>query len=95
VLEQELKAIMEAQAARGLENQGFWTRGMGTVFILIPFCLRSIRRSGEVALAMELRGYGYGPTRTFLHRVAFRGTDLAVTVAIVGLFLAYWAVRLL
>ena len=27
---------------------------VGTVFILVPFCLRSIRRSGEVALAMEL-----------------------------------------
>ena len=94
VLEQELKAIMEAQAARGLENQGFWTRGMGTVFILVPFCLRSIRRSGEVALAMELRGYGYSPTRTFLHPVAFGAKDAAVTGAITALFLAYWALRL-
>jgi hypothetical protein len=34
-------------------------------------------------------------TRTSLHRVGFRGTDLAVTVAIVGLFLAYWVARLL
>jgi energy-coupling factor transporter transmembrane protein EcfT len=65
------------------------------VFILVPFCLRSIRRAGEVALAMELRGYGYGPTRTFLHRVAFRASDVAVTVAIAALFMAYWAVRLL
>jgi energy-coupling factor transport system permease protein len=95
VLEQELNAIMDAQAARGLENQGFWTRGMGIVFILVPFCLRSIRRSGEIALAMELRGYGYSTTRTFLHRVAFRPTDLAVTGAIAGAFLAYWAARFL
>jgi energy-coupling factor transport system permease protein len=90
VLEQELGSIMEAQAARGLENQGFWTRGMAVVYILVPFCLRSIRRSGEVALAMELRGYGYGPTRTFLSKVQFRRVDVTVSVIVVGAFVAYW-----
>ncbi len=95
VLEQELGAIMDAQAARGRENQGFWHRGQRLVFIMLPFCLRSIRRSGEVALAMELRGYGYAPTRTFVRQVSFRRTDAAVTGVIVAAFLAYWGARLL
>ena len=94
VLEQELAAIMDAQAARGLENRGFWNRGAGLLYVLVPFCLRSIRRSGEVALAMELRGYGYAPTRTFLRQVAFRRADGVLTAIIVAAFLGYWAIRL-
>ena len=94
VLEQELGSIMDAQAARGFDNQGFWTRGRQVVLVLVPFCLRSIRRSGEVALAMELRGYGYAPQRTFLRQVAFRRVDAMLTGGMVLLALGYALVRL-
>ena len=94
VLEQEIAAIMDAQAARGLELEGSVRRALRLVPIMLPLCLRTIRRSSEVALAMELKGYGYAPTRTFLRQIAFRPVDRAATGLVLAAFLVYWAARM-
>ncbi len=82
VLEEELESIMQAQAARGLELDSTARRVLRLLPIMLPFCLRSIRRAGDVALAMELRGFGYAPTRTYLRHIVFRRSDALVCGAL-------------
>jgi energy-coupling factor transport system permease protein len=95
VLEEELAAILQAQAARGLELGSTTRRVLRLVPILLPFCLRSIRRAGDVALAMELRGFGFSPTRTFVRTIRFGRADAVVCCLLAALLIAYLLVRLL
>lgn len=93
VLEQELGNIFEAQEARGVELQGSLRRALAFVPIVLPFCLRTLRRANEVALAMELRGYGFRPRRTFLRTIRYRPVDYALTAGIMLGMAAYFAAR--
>ncbi len=82
VLEEELESIFEAQGERGVDLRGPLRKALALVPITVPLCLRTLRRANEVALAMELRGYGFGPNRTFLRPIVYRPADYAVTAAL-------------
>ena len=53
--------------------------------ILIPLVVNSVIRSGELAEAMESRGYGSTPHPTSLYRMRLRWYDWTVLVASVAL----------
>ncbi len=93
VLEEELGNILEAQEARGMELQGSLRRALNLVPVAIPFCLRALRRANEVALAMELRAYGFRPRRTFLRAIGYRKVDYAITAAMFICLTAYFVIR--
>ncbi|MCL4369131.1 MAG: energy-coupling factor transporter transmembrane protein EcfT [Actinobacteria bacterium] len=93
VLEEELGNILAAQEARGMELQGSMRRALNMVPVMLPFCLRALRRANEVALAMELRGYGFRPQRTFLRSVEYRPADYAATIGMLICLVAYFVVR--
>ncbi len=80
--------IMDAQKSRGLELErgNLIARIRNMVPILIPLVVNSVIRSGELAEAMESRGYGSTPHPTSLYRMKLKWYDWAVFIASVVLF---------
>ena len=92
VLAEEAQTIMDAQKARGLELEkgGFLKRIRNYIPILIPLIVSAIRRSLELAEAMESRAWGATKNRTNLYELRLHRGDfillaisfLILTVAI-------------
>lgn len=89
VLAEEAQTIMDAQKARGLELErgNFLKRIRNYVPILIPLIVSAIRRSLELAEAMESRAWGATKKRTNLYVLKMHKGDfllIAITIAIVA-----------
>lgn len=87
VLAEEAQTIMDAQRARGLELEkgNFFRKVRNYIPILIPLIVSAIRRSLEMAEAMEARAWGATKRRTNLYVLELRRGDyifMAVTVSI-------------
>jgi len=87
VLAEEAQTIMDAQKARGLELEkgGVLKRIRNYVPVLIPLIVSAIRRSLELAEAMESRAWGATKKRTNLYALRLRRGDfllLAITVGV-------------
>ncbi len=95
VLEEELGSILAAQQARGMDLQNPIRRALALIPVGLPFCLRTLRRAHEVALAMELRGYGYRSERTFLRSIRFGPADYAITTGMTLCLIACFLARAL
>lgn len=89
VLAQEAQTIMDAQKARGLELESgnFLKRIRNYIPILIPLIVSAIRRSLELAEAMESRAWGATEDRTNLYTLKMHRGDF-VLIAITVLILA-------
>lgn len=92
VLAEEAQTIMDAQKARGLELEkgGLLKRIRNYVPILIPLIVSAIRRSLELAEAMESRAWGATKKRTNLYSLKLHRGDfalVAVTVAVLAVSL--------
>ncbi len=84
VLADEAQTIMDAQRSRGLEldKGNFITRVKNYIPILLPLIINSIRRSLELAEAMESRAFGATKERTNIYELGMSGSDYAVLVII-------------
>jgi len=82
VLAEEAQTIMDAQKARGLELEkgGFLKRIRNYVPVLIPLIVSAIRRSLELAEAMESRAWGATKKRTNLYSLKLLRGDFALLV---------------
>jgi energy-coupling factor transport system permease protein len=82
VLAEEAETIMDAQKARGLELErgNFLKRIRNYIPILIPLIVSSIRRSLELAEAMESRAWGATKKRTNLYRLKMHKGDVILIV---------------
>ena len=80
VLADEAQSIMDAQRSRGLEldKGGFIKRIRKYIPILLPLIINSIRRSLELAEAMESRAFGASSDRTNLYELNMEGNDYAI-----------------
>jgi energy-coupling factor transport system permease protein len=87
VLAEEAQTIMDAQKARGLELEkgNFMKRIRNYVPVLIPLIVSAIRRSLELAEAMESRAWGATKKRTNLYALKLRRGDYVLLAIIVGL----------
>jgi energy-coupling factor transport system permease protein len=87
VLAEEAQTIMDAQKARGLELEkgNFLKRIRNYVPVLIPLIVSAIRRSLELAEAMESRAWGATKKRTNLYELKLRRGDYVLLAIIVGL----------
>jgi energy-coupling factor transport system permease protein len=90
VLAEEAQTIMDAQKARGLELEkgGFMKRIRNYVPVLIPLIVSAIRRSLELAEAMESRAWGAVKKRTNLYGLTLHRGDfalLAITIGVLAL----------
>jgi len=96
VLAEEAQTIMDAQKARGLELEkgGFMKRIRNYVPVLIPLIVSAIRRSLELAEAMESRAWGATKKRTNLYALKLHRGDYALLAITVGILLASVYVRL-
>ena len=89
VLAEEAQTIMDAQKARGLELErgNFLKRIRNYIPILIPLIVSAIRRSLELAEAMESRAWGAIENRTNLYVLKMHRGDfvlIAVTILILA-----------
>jgi len=88
VLAEEAQTIIDAQRARGLELEGgnFMKRIRNYVPILIPLIVNAIRRSLEMAEAMESRAWGASKKRTNIYTLKMQKGDYAfILISIVML----------
>jgi energy-coupling factor transport system permease protein len=87
VLAEEAQTIMDAQKARGLELEkgNFMKRIRNYVPVLIPLIVSAIRRSLELAEAMESRAWGATKKRTNLYALKLHRGDFGLLIIIVGL----------
>ncbi|UCH31587.1 MAG: energy-coupling factor transporter transmembrane protein EcfT [Candidatus Bathyarchaeota archaeon] len=94
VLADEAETIMDAQKARGLELEkgNFLKRIRNYIPILIPLIISAIRRSLELAEAMESRAWGAIEKRTNLYVLKMKAGDylliaISVSILILGIYL--------
>lgn len=83
---EEVNIIMDAQASRGVDfHSGSIFRRMGKVMpLVIPLFVSAIRRSADLAMAMEARGYSEASERTKYRPLRYTSNDrIAYVIAIV------------
>jgi energy-coupling factor transport system permease protein len=93
VLAEEAQSIMDAQRSRGLEldRGSFFARIRKYIPILLPLIINSIRRSLELAEAMESRAFGASSHRTNLYELEMGRRDLVVLlVSILSLLIVLY-----
>ena len=96
VLAEEAQTIMDAQKARGLELErgNFLKRIRNYIPILIPLIVSAIRRSLELAEAMESRAWGATKDRTNLYVLRMHRGDFILIILTIVILVAAVYVRL-
>ncbi len=96
VLAEEATTIMDAQKARGLELEkgGLLKRIRNYIPVLIPLIVSAIRRSLELAEAMESRAWGAAKKRTNLYLLKLHRGDYVLIAITVGILVAAIYIRL-
>jgi energy-coupling factor transport system permease protein len=96
VLAEEAQTIMDAQKARGLELEkgNFLKRIRNYVPVLIPLIVSAIRRSLELAEAMESRAWGATKKRTNLYVLKLHRGDFALLAITIGVLVMAVYIRL-
>lgn len=83
----ENKAVLEAQACRGVSLEGNALRRLRMYMAVVqPMVLKSLARSETMALSLELRGFG-GGNRRYTAAVAPHAADYAA-MALAGVLIA-------
>ena len=96
VLTEEMDKIMKAQMARGIDfNEGnLFARLKKLMPILIPLFVSAIRRSNELALAMDARCYHGGGGRTKMKPLRYHRGDYIAYVFVIlylgGMIILAW-----
>jgi len=97
VLAEEAQTIMDAQKARGLELEkgNFLKRIRNYIPILIPLIVSAIRRSLELAEAMESRAWGASEKRTNLYVLKLNRRDfvlicVSIAILLLGFYVRYF-----
>lgn len=95
VLAEEAQTIMDAQKARGLELEkgGLLKRIRNYIPVLIPLIVSAIRRSLELAEAMESRAWGATKKRTNLYLLKLQKGDYALLIITIIVLLVSLYVR--
>ncbi len=94
----DFENIKVAMQVRGIEldpkKASLMTRLKQNVLILVPLIITSFDRVGNIANAMDLRGYGKGRTRTYYSEREEQKADrfMKVIDCLLLLFCIYWIV---
>jgi len=72
-LNKEMRQIMDAQRARGLETEGnLWKRFSSFIPIMVPVVANSIMKVQQQAIALESKGFNV-PVKKTIYRDLYRG----------------------
>ena len=84
VLVDDVRNIVDAQKSRGLELEkgGIMERVKKYIPILVPLIVHSIRRSQQLAEALESRAFGSSKKRTSLYSPSFSVYDIVFIVGV-------------
>lgn len=85
ILVEELDKIMKAQTARGIDfNEGsLFARLKKLMPVMLPLFISAVRRSNELALAMDARCYHGGEGRTKMKPLQYQRADRIAYVLVV------------
>lgn len=85
ILVEELDKIMKAQMARGIDFRegSLFTRLKKLVPILIPLFVSAVKRSNDLAMAMDARCYHGGEGRTKMKPLQYRRKDYIAYVFVI------------
>ena len=74
---EEANSIMDAQAARGMEFEGvsLWRKCRNMFGVAFPLFMNSIRRSADLAMAMEARGFSSDGSTTKMYPLEYGRSD--------------------
>src|SRR6266849_1382963 len=89
----DAQTVVDAQRSRGLEldKGNLLKRVRNYIPILIPLLLIAIRRSLELAEALEARGFPGKEGRTSLFELRFKPVDYALLgISLAGIVLSFW-----
>ncbi|MCS7135563.1 MAG: energy-coupling factor transporter transmembrane component T [Nitrososphaerota archaeon] len=88
IIAQELRDIMDAQRARGVEldRGGPLQRARKLIPILVPLLANALRRAYELAEAMEVKCFGAVKNRTSLRELRMGPRDYMVLLILLVLF---------
>lgn len=97
VIYDEFQSIYDAQRSRGLELEkgGFKQRIKNLMPILIPLLVGTIRRTYDIADAMEVRAFGASPKRTSYKPLRFKKGDYLLSIVSIILILIALYLKLL
>jgi len=90
----DAQTVVDAQRSRGLEldKGNFMKRIRNYIPILIPLIISAIRRSVELAEALEARGFGATDKRTSIATLKMHYTDyVVILLTLIGLGIAAYA----
>lgn len=87
LLKDEYNSITESQAVRGVPTDGVKNKIKVLPTTFLPFLYRAIRHTSDIALSMELRGFGKTKQRTFMKELHLSRGEILVMVLFVLLFL--------
>lgn len=87
LLREEYRTIQESLEVRGMETDTVIQKIRILPQTMLPFLYRSLRRTSDVALSMELRGFGYGKERTFSKKLHCQPPDFFLGVLFLTLFI--------
>ena len=95
-ISRDFSDIKISMQARGMEldskRTGIFTRLKQYILILIPLIIISFERVGNIANAMDLRGYGKGKTRTYYSEHEETPNDRRMKIFYIIIYLAILAV---
>lgn len=85
IMIEETNALMDAQAARGAEFEhcSVFKKCKNVFSLLVPLFLSSVRRSSDLAMAMEARGYGGDRPSSRMYPLTYKKKDKIAYICIV------------
>lgn len=89
LLIEEINILMDAQAARGAEFEhcSVWTKCKNIASLMMPLFYSTVRRSADLAMAMEARGYrGDGSMTSRMHPLIYTKNDKRAYAIILSYF---------
>ena len=88
ILLEETDQIMKAQMARGadFESGGLIKKAKSLVPLLVPLFISAFRRSNDLAMAMEARGYRGGDGRTKMKPLVYKNRD-KIAYGVIALYI--------
>jgi energy-coupling factor transport system permease protein len=87
LVQEEARTLLTAMSVRGSpdpDSPNPFKRARAVMNMLLPLIVGALRRSVDIALAMELRGYRDDRARTFVRRIEFKREDYLLLAGIVA-----------